>query len=141
MKKLHVAAAFAGAFLAAVAVPGSAVAQTAPDGSELRGATLLAQSSDGTVNTVSFHPDGTATIASPSGLVTVQGRWFVQNNQLCLEVAADRRECWGYVSPFQVGQEVVLTSDCPATTRWTAQTLAAPPLPPVESSGERGERG
>ena len=140
MKKFHVAAACAGFILAAVAVPGSAAAQTGPDGSELRGATVLVQSADGTVNTVNFHPDGTATIASPSGLVTVQGRWFVENNMLCLEVAADRRECWPYHTAFQLGQEVVLTSDCPATSRWTAQTLAAPP-PPTEGAGERGERG
>ena len=139
MKKSHVAAAFAGAMLIAVAAPGSAAAQTAPDGSELRGATFSVASTDGTVNTVNLHPDGTASISSPSGLVTVQGRWFIENNMLCLEVAADRRECWAYHSVFQVGQEVVLTSDCPATSRWTAQTLAAPP--PTEGAGERGERG
>jgi len=139
MKKTSVAAAFAGAVLAAFAVPGTAAAQGMPDGSELRGSTFSVASTDGTVNTVNLHPDGTASISSPSGLVTVQGRWFIENNMLCLEVAADRRECWPYQAAFQVGQEVVLTSDCPATSRWTAQTLAPPPLPPA--TGERGERG
>ena len=139
MKRTFVAAAF-GAVLAMTMAPDSAAAQTMPDGSELRGATMRVEMTDGTMNTVNFHPDGTATISSASGLTVVQGRWFIENQMLCLEVAADRRECWPYQTAFLAGQEVVLTSDCPATSRWTAQTLAPPP-PPTEGAGERGERG
>lgn len=138
MNKKTFAAAFAGALIAAIAAPQSASAQTMPDGSELRGAVVRVEMADGVTNTVNFHPDGTATIESQTGLTRVQGRWFVQGQQLCLELADGRRECWAYNAPFQTGQQVVLTSDCPATSRWTALSTA-PMAPPIQAPDpERG---
>ena len=136
MKKTSLAAAFAGGLFVTALAPTAAQAQMV-DGSELRGAVMRVEFADGTMNTVNFHPDGTATIQSQSGMQTVQGRWLVQGNQLCLEVAADRRECWNYNATFQTGQQYVLTSQC-GQSRWTALSTAAPMAPP---SGQRGERG
>lgn len=135
MKKTITAAAFAGGLFVTAFASSAAQAQGMPDGSELRGAVIRVEFSDGIQNTVNFHPDGTATIQSQNGMQTVAGRWLVQGNQLCLEVAADRRECWNYTARFADGQQYVLTSSC-GTSRWTALSTAAPP-----SSGQRGERG
>lgn len=135
MKKTSVAAAFAGGLFLTALAPTAAQAQMAPDGSELRGAVVRVEMSDGIQNTVNFHPDGTATIQSQSGMNSVQGRWFVQGQQLCLETGADRRECWNYTARFQDGQQYVLTSQC-GQSRWTALSTAMPP-----ATGQRGERG
>ena len=106
MKKTSLAAAFAGGLFVTALAPTAAQAQMV-DGSELRGAVIRVEFADGTMNTVNFHPDGTATIQSQSGMQTVQGRWLVQGNQLCLEVAADRRECWNYNATFQTFETLI----------------------------------
>ena len=131
MKKTHLAAAFASAMAGSMMMAGTATAQTMPDGSELRGATVQVELADGVVNTVTFNPDGTASIQGRTQ--TVPGRWWVENQRLCLE-AGGERECWPYNSAFQNGQMLVLTSDCAATSRWTALSTA-----PVQR--RRGERG
>ena len=134
MKKTSVAAAFAGGLFLTALAPTAAHAQMA-DGSELRGAVIRVEMSDGTQNTINFHPDGTATVQSQTGMNSVQGRWFVQGQQLCIEVGADRRECWNYTARFADGQQYVLTSQC-GQSRWTALSTALPP-----ATGQRGERG
>lgn len=128
-------AALGGAFL--VAVPQAASAQMAT-GEELRGHSVRVETTGGVVNTVHFDADGTARIVSQSGNSTVAGNWFVQNQMICLQTAS-ARECWPYQTAFQAGQPVVLTSDCSATSRWTALSTApvAPP-PEQQRSGERG---
>lgn len=130
MKKTYLAAAFAGAMIGSMAMAGTANAQVA-DGSELRGATMQVELADGVVNTVTFNPDGTASIQGRTQ--TVPGRWWVEGGRLCLE-ASGQRECWPYNMTFQNGQTVTLTSDCASTSRWTALSTAAPPA----RSGERG---
>ncbi len=130
MKKLHVAAAFLVALAGSTLMAGSASAQTMPNGSELRGATVRVDFDNGTTNMVTFNADGTASIQGPTE--TVPGRWYVQGQNLCLE-ASGARECWAYNSAFRDGQTLVLTSDCASTSRWTALSTAAPPR-----SGERG---
>jgi hypothetical protein len=138
MKKLHVAAAFAGA-LVAMAGAGSASAQTMdwPLGAELRGSTIQVDFPTGDVNTLQLYPDGTASIQGRNG-VTVPAQWSVENQQICL-AAGGERECWPYATAFQQGQTVTLTSDCASSSRWTALSLQQPPPPPVqERSGERG---
>ena len=129
MKKMHLAAALAGAMIASMAFADSASAQTMPDGSELRGATVQIETADGIVNTVTFNADGTASIQGRTQ--TVPGTWYVQGGRLCL-VAGGETECWPYNAAFRNGQTVVLTSDCAATSRWTALSTAQ------RRSGERG---
>jgi hypothetical protein len=131
MKKTHIAAAFVAAMAGSTMMAQSASAQTMPDGSELRGATVQVELADGVVNTVTFNPDGTASIQGRTQ--TVPGRWWIENQRLCLEAEGDR-ECWPYNSAFQNGQMLVLTSDCASTSRWTALSTA-----PVQR--RRGERG
>ena len=133
MKKTHLAAAFVGAMAGSMMMAGAASAQTMPNGAELRGATVQVETANGIVNTVTFNPDGTASIQGRTE--TVPGRWYVQNQNLCLE-AGGARECWPYQSAFRDGQTVVLTSDCAATSRWTALSTAQPPV--QQRSGERG---
>lgn len=137
MRKSHLAAAVAGTIAALAFGSGSASAQTAdwPLGAELRGASVQVQFADGIVNTVQFNPDGTATITGRSGRV-VNGNWFVEGQRLCLQ-AAGQRECWPYQMAFRTGQPVTLTSDCAATSTWTALSTQQPP-PMQRPSGERG---
>jgi hypothetical protein len=131
MKKMHLAAAFVAAMAGSTMMAESASAQTMPDGSELRGATVQVEFDGGVVNTVTFNADGTASIQGATQ--TVPGRWWIENQRLCLESGGER-ECWPYQSAFQDGQMLVLTSDCAATSRWTALSTA-----PVQR--RRGERG
>jgi len=132
------AAAFAGAILASGLASGTAGAQTVdwPPGAELRGATVQVEFADGVANTVQFHPDGTASITGRSGRL-VNGNWFVEGSRLCLQ-AAGERECWPYQAAFQTGRTPTLTSDCAATSRWTALSTQQPPQPTQQRSGERG---
>ena len=131
MKKLHLAAAFIAAVAGSTLMAGTASAQTMPNGAELRGATVQVDLANGATNTVTFNPDGTASIQGATE--SVPGRWYVQGSSLCLE-AGGARECWPYQSMFRDGQTVTLTSDCASTSRWTALSTA-----PVQTrSGERG---
>jgi hypothetical protein len=136
MRKIQLAAAVAGAIVVATLGAGTASAQTAdwPLGAELRGATVQVQLPGGVVNTVQFYPDGTASLTGRSGQV-VSGNWFVEGQRLCLQ-AAGERECWPYRMAFQTGQPVTLTSDCAATSTWTALSTQQPPM--QQPSGERG---
>ena len=136
MKKTRLVAGVAASIFISVMAAGSASAQTAdwPLGAELRGATAQVQFADGAVNTVNFHPDGTATIVGRSGQ-SVNANWFVQGQQLCLQTATGR-ECWPYNMAFQTGQSMTLTSDCGSTSRWTAMSTQQPPV--QTRSGERG---
>ena len=130
MKKTSVAAALGGVCLMLVPVTGAA-AQTWVRGAEITGHAVQVET-NGVVNTVNFDPGGSARIVSPSGQ-TVQGRWFIDNQQLCLETS--QRECWPYQQAFQTGQQVVLTSSCAATSRWTPISTNQPMMQ------RRGERG
>jgi hypothetical protein len=131
MKKLHVAAAFVVAMAGSTLMAGTASAQTMPNGAELRGATVQVEFANGVTNMVTFNADGTASIQGATE--TVPGRWYVQDQRLCLE-ASGARECWAYQSAFRDGQSVTLTSDCASTSRWTAMNTA----PMQQRSGERG---
>ena len=134
MKKMHVAALVGGAMAGSVLFAPAASAQTMPMGEELRGATMQVQFADGVVNTVTFNPDGTASIQGPSQ--SVAGRWWVENQRLCLE-SSGARECWPYNAAFRNGQTVTLTSDCASTSQWTALSTAQPPVQ-QRRPGERG---
>lgn len=135
MRKSHLSAAFAAAILATGLGATSAGAQTVdwPLGAELRGATVRVELANGVTNTVQFYPDGTAAITGRSGQV-VNGNWWAESNQLCLQ-AAGKRECWPYQTAFQNNRTVTLTSDCAATSRWTASGIQQPQQ---QRAGERG---
>ena len=145
MNKKFVAAAFGGA-LFMVAAPQAAFAQAgqtmmgAPNGAELHGQSVRVEMADGTVNTVDFGADGTVRITSGSGSQVVNGRWFVQNQMMCLELGGTARECWPYQAAFQANQPLALTSDCGSASRWTALgTNQMMPPPPIDRrAGERG---
>jgi len=138
MKKTSVAAALGGAFLVSAFASGSAAAQSMgpPNGAEITGHAVQVDT-NGVVNTVYFDQGGAARIVSQGG-TEVQGRWFVENQNLCLATGSTARECWPYQAAFRAGQPVVLTSDCQATSRWTAMSTTEPPLPPPVRRGERG---
>ena len=142
MTKTSAAIALGGAFLVSAFAATGASAQSmmgAPNGSEITGHSVQIDT-NGARNTVFFDPGGTARITTPGG-TQVQGNWFVQNQQLCLTTGS-ARECWPYQAAFQTGQPVALTSDCSATSNWTALSTAQPQMPPMEPPPERkGERG
>jgi hypothetical protein len=121
------------ASIAAVIIGGmsatAALAQWVP-GSEIVGQSVQVET-NGVVNTVSFDPGGAARITSPGGSV-VQGTWTAANGQLCIG-ANGGQECWPYQAAFQPGQQVTLTSNCNATSRWLATS--------TNQQMPRGERG
>jgi hypothetical protein len=119
--------------IAAVALPGAALAQWAP-GSEIVGQSVQV-TTNGVTNTVYLDAGGSARIVTPGGN-TVPGTWTAANGQLCLNNGA-AQECWPYATPFQAGQPVTLTSSCSSTSTWLASATNTPPPPP----GQKGERG
>jgi hypothetical protein len=140
MTKTSVAVALGGLLLMSAVTAESAAAQGWTPGAEITGHGVRVET-QGVVNTVYFDPGGTARIVSASGQ-EYPGNWFVEANQLCLQLASGARECWAYQGPFVAGQAVQLTSTCGPST-WTAlstaEPLPPPPPPPVEErAGERG---
>lgn len=133
MKKTSLAAALAGACLAFA--PLSAVAaQTAwMPGAEITGHAVQVNT-NGELSTVYFDPGGSARIVTQSGR-EVPATWSVQNGNLCLS-SGGASECWPYTMAFQAGQPVTLTSNCNATSQFTALSTNQPPV--QERAGERG---
>lgn len=135
MRKTLVAATLGGAALA-VAAPSAAAAQSmSPTGAEIAGHPVRVSFANGTSNTLYFDPSGSVRIAGPAGEELTQGRWFVQNSNLCLEAGAGLRECWPYQAAFQPQRAVTLTSDCGSTSQWTALSTNEPA---PRRAGERG---
>jgi WD40 repeat protein len=89
---------------------------------------------NGVVNSITFNPDGSATIVSPGGR-SVPATWTASGNQLCL-AAGGPAECFPYAQAFQAGQPVTLTSSCNATSRWLASSVNQPVQ--QQRAGERG---
>lgn len=133
MNKASVAV-LGGTFLIAFAPQAAAQTGWVP-GTEITGHAVQVQTG-GVSNTVYFDPGGNARIVTPSGN-EVQGRWSVENQNLCLQTGAATRECWPYRTAFQAGQAVDLTSSCQVTSRWTP--ISTQPFAPMQQS--RGERG
>ena len=122
-----------GAVLLTTPVAGFSQAAWVP-GSEIVGQSVSVET-NGITNTVYFDPAGAARIQTPGGRM-VPGSWTAANGQLCLTTGA-AQECWPYAQPFQVGQQLTLTSSCNAASRWTA--LGTNQSAPMQSSeGERG---
>ena len=115
---------------AMMALPGVAFAQNA---AEVIGQPIQV-TTNGVTNTIYLDAGGSARIMTPSGN-TIPGTWSAANGQLCLGAGAGQ-ECFPYVSPFQAGQPVTLTSSCNQTSTWLASATNAPP-----TQGQRGERG
>ena len=122
-----------------------AAAQTMPMGEELYGQNVEVAFADGTTNTVTFNPNGTAVIRG-NGFSPVNATWRVQGNQLCMS-ASGATECWDYNQRFVARTPVTLQSTCDTASRWTALSTAALPatqpaptqqVQPVERAGERG---
>ena len=133
MKNWFVARVAAGV-IAAVGLPGAALAQGWTPGSEITGQPIQV-TTNGVTNTVTLNPGGQASITSPAGNV-VNGTWTAANGQLCLNNGT-AQECWPYNGPFQAGLAQTLTSSCNSTSTWLAAATNAPPPPPAQ----RGERG
>lgn len=135
MRKNLVAATLGGAALMAVAAPSAAAAQSIPTGAEIAGHPVRVSFANGATNTLYFDPSGTVRIASAAGEELAVGRWFVQNQMMCVEGGAGLRECWPYRAAFQAQRPVTLTSDCGATSQWTALSTNEPA---PRRAGERG---
>jgi hypothetical protein len=140
MQNKVLAAAICGAAMSLLA-PGTAAAQTAmalaPNGSELYGQAVRVETATGW-NTLNFDQNGTLRIAGPSGQEVAQGRWFVENQMMCVALTTGR-ECVPYQRAFQAGQTVSLTSDCGSSAQWTA--LSVNQMAPPPQQGRAGERG
>jgi hypothetical protein len=136
-----VAAALGGAALMVIA-PSAASAQTgmtmSPNGAELYGQSVRVETPTGW-NTLYFDQSGGLRIAGPSGQEVAQGRWFVQNQMMCVALTSGAQECVPYRQAFQAGQTVSLTSDCGAPRQWTA--LGVNPMAPPPEQRRAGERG
>lgn len=131
MNHVRTATALASLCIAGVSTP--VAAQSWAPGSEIVGQSVQVET-NGVINTITFNPDGTAQIASPSGNVT-PATWSAANGNLCLN-ATGAQECFPYAEAFRAGQPVTLTSSCNATSRWLASNVNQPPS--QSSAGERG---
>jgi hypothetical protein len=118
--------------VAALAIPGAALAQAWTPASEIVGQGVPV-TTNGITNTVYLDPGGSARIMTPGGNV-VPGTWTAANCQLCLNNGTTQ-ECWPYAAPFQAGQPVTLTSSCNSTSTWLASSINGPATP---TKGERG---
>jgi hypothetical protein len=118
--------------VAALAIPGAALAQAWTPASEIVGQGVQV-TTNGITNTVYLDPGGSARIMTPGGNV-VPGTWTAANGQLCLNNGTTQ-ECWPYAAPFQAGQPVTLTSSCNSTSTWLASSINGPATP---TKGERG---
>jgi len=136
MRKNLVAAFIGGTAMMAVAAPSAAAAQSmAPTGAEIAGHPVRVAFSNGASNTLYFDPSGSVRISGAAGEDLTVGRWFVQNQMMCVEAGAGLRECWPYQAAFQAQRTVTLTSDCGATSQWTALSTNEPA---PRRAGERG---
>lgn len=137
MSKTLVAALAGGA--AFMALPSAAAAQMmgTPNGAELYGQPVSVVTANGQTNTITFQPDGTATITSSATSEVTPVRWSATGGQLCLQ-SSTARECVPYQSAFQPQQAVTLTSDCGQTAQWTALSTNQPAPPTSTRAGERG---
>jgi hypothetical protein len=102
-----------------------AVAQWSP-GMEIVGQEVQVQT-NGVVNTVTFQPNGVATIRSPTGATAVDATWTGDAGQLCLKTATTS-DCYPYRAPFTARQPVDLISNCGVRSRWTALSTAVAPV-------------
>ena len=119
---------------ASLGMASAASAQIA-NGSEIIGQPVTVQT-NGIVNTVLFGPNGNAQIRSATGATTVDAKWTIAADQLCLTTAA-AFDCYPYTAPFQAQRPVDLVSNCGVRSRWTALSTVAPPPPPPPIA-ERG---
>lgn len=108
---------------AAIAIPGTAWAQSWTPGAELVGQPIQV-TTNGVTNIVYLDPGGALRIITP-GSNTVAGTWQVAGGQLCLSVAGSQ-ECIPYTSPFQAGLPQTFTTSCNAATTWLAQAINSP---------------
>ena len=141
MRNKLVAAVLGSAALVAAA-PSTASAQTGmmmtPTGAELQGHAVRVETPTGW-NTLYFEPNGALRIAAPSGNEVARGRWFVQDQTMCLALESGARECVPYQRAFQASQPVSLISDCGTASQWTA--LSVNQMAPPPEPRRRGERG
>lgn len=102
-----------------------AAAQWSP-GMEIMGQEVQVQT-NGVLNTISFQPNGVATIRSPSGATVVDATWTSDAGQLCLKTT-NTFDCYPYRAPFTARQPVDLISNCGVRSRWTALSTAVSPV-------------
>lgn len=108
-----------------ISVASAAAAQWSP-GMEIVGQEVQVQT-NGVVNTISFQPNGVATIRSPSGATVVNANWTSDGGQLCLRTA-DAFDCYPYRTPFTARMPVDLISNCGVRSRWTALSTFVSPV-------------
>jgi hypothetical protein len=114
--------------IVALVTASAASAQWMP-GMEITGQQVQVQT-NGTMNTITFEPNGVARISSPSGATVVDATWTANAGKLCLQTSSTF-DCYPYAAPFTANVPVDLRSDCNVLSRWTALSTAVPP-------GERG---
>ena len=131
MNKVRVTSALAA--ICAIGVAAPAAAQSWTPGTEIAGQAVQVET-NGVVNTITFNPDGTAQIATPSGN-TIPATWAATGGNLCLN-AGGAQECFPYAQAFRAGQPVTVTSSCNVTSRWLASNVNQPPS--QRTMGERG---
>jgi hypothetical protein len=106
MSKLFTSALVSGSLLLSACA--TMVPRGAP-GQELIGRTLRVETARGQVSTLLFNKNGAVTAAF--GANQIQGKWELDNGQLCFLWGGAPRECWPYARQFRRGQVVPVTSD------------------------------
>lgn len=107
---------------AAATLVGTAGCATVPDrqpGSELIGRTMRVELPGGEITLLRFAADGSVT--GTVGANQANGRWAVQDRQICMDWPRQGRECFPYAQPFPVGRTVAVTGTSGATVKVTLQ--------------------
>lgn len=93
----------------AAALAGCATGRRGPEQPEFVGRTLHVQASSGQVTMLRFSPDGAVT--ARFGERETEGRWSLEDRQICFTWARNFRECWPYTQRFREGRTVSIRSD------------------------------
>jgi predicted small secreted protein len=88
---------------------GCATFRGAGQAQDLAGRTLRMETARGQVTTLRFRDDGR--VRADFGQRSLDGRWRVEQRQLCFYWPRAPRECWPYGQPFERGRTQSITSD------------------------------
>jgi hypothetical protein len=96
-------------FCLAAALAGCATSRRGPEEPEFVGRSMRVETAAGQVTTLRFARDGT--VVARFNERESEGRWSLENRQLCFTWARNFRECWPYTVRFREGRTVSIRSD------------------------------
>lgn len=91
------------------ALAGCATGGGGREGPEFVGRSMRVETAAGQVTMLRFERDGT--VVARFNERETEGRWSLEDRQLCFTWARNFRECWPYTQRFREGRTVSIRSD------------------------------